>query len=208
MLRPLLAAALLLTPAATLAQGKRTPGFVRVKISTTMGNIVVALDTKHAPKTAANFLAYADDERLDGTRFFRAARAGGVGPTGFIEGGVGTDYRRVLPPIPLERTDKTGIHHLDGTISMAREVNINSAMGNFSIMVGPAPSLDAHGSEPGYAAFGHVVSGMAVVKRILAAPTGDNGPNKGEMLVHPVRILTVRRLDGVAHPSNARKIWK
>lgn len=206
MLRPLIAAALLLAPATALA--KAAPGFVRVKISTTMGDIVVALDARHAPKTTANFLAYADDERLDGTRFFRASHARGNDSIGFIEGGVGTDYRRVLPPVPLERTDRTGIHHVDGTISMAREVNINSAMGNFSIMVGPAPNLDAHGSEPGYAAFGHVVSGMAVVKRILAAPVGDNGPNKGEMLVHPVRILTVRRLDGVAHPSNKPKIWK
>ena len=114
----------------------------------------------------------------------------------------------MLGPLRLEGTDVTGLHHLDGTISMAHGGNVDGATGNFSIMVGANPNLDARPGNRGYAAFGQVVAGMDVVKRILAMPTGGGtGPMRGQMLVKPVAIVRAVRLDGVAKPSGRPKPW-
>lgn len=194
--------------AAPARQGGAIPGMVRVRLVTSAGSIVVALDAKRAPKTTANFLAYVDDGRFEGTLFYRSARRKGDPKLGFIQGGIGTDARRMLEPLPLEQTDQTGIKHLDGAISMAHGPNADAANGNFSIMVGANPSLDAHGSSRGFAAFGRVVSGMDTVKRILAMPTGGGREAmRGQMILQPVRILRVERLDGVARPTGRVKPW-
>ena len=131
----------------------------------------MAIDVRHAPKTGANFLAYVDDGRLDGTRFYRAARRKGAPNLGFVQGGIDTDARRRLEPVPLEPTSKTGLHHVDGAISMARYDSPNSGTANFSLMVGARLNMDARPGSPGYAVFGRIVGGMDVVKRILAMPT-------------------------------------
>jgi len=200
-------AALLALPLPTVAQ-KPPPGTVRVRIVTSAGAITLAVDVRHAPKTAANFLAYVDDGRFDGTQFYRAARTKADPHRGFIQGGVGTDYRRILPSPPLEPTSKTGLHHVDGTVSMARGAAEDSATGNFSLMVGENPGLDARGGDKGYAAFGRVVAGMDVVKRILAMRTsGGRGAMKGQMLDKPVDLIRAERLDGTAHPTSAVKPW-
>lgn len=185
------------------------PATVRVRLETSAGAITVALDTRRAPKTSANFLAYVDDGRLDGTTFYRAARSKTDPKRGFIQGGIDTDARRmIVPPVELEPTDKTGIRHLDGTISMARKVDPNSANGNFSLTVGPAPLLDANGAYRGYAAFGRVVAGMDVIKRILAMPAGGGqGPMRGQILFKPVTIVRAVRLDGTAKPTSPIKPW-
>ncbi|MBO9623286.1 MAG: peptidylprolyl isomerase [Sphingomonas sp.] len=189
-------------------QSRPIPGMVRVRIVTSQGNIVLALDAKRAPKTTANFLAYVDDGRLDGTEFYRASRRKADPRFGFIQGGIGTDARRILPSPPLEQTNVTGIRHLDGVVSMAHGSNPDSATGNFSIMVGDNPSLDARGPNRGYAAFGRVVSGMDVVRRILAKPTGGGrGPMRGQMILPPVRILRAERLDGTPRPTGGPKPW-
>ena len=190
------------------AAAKMASGVVRVRIVTSEGAIVLALDARHAPLTTANFLAYVDDGRLDGTNFYRASRTKGAPKLGFIQGGVGTDVRRFLPPVPLEPTSKTGIHHVEGTISMAHGPNPNSATCNFTISTAAEPSLDAKGKYPGYAAFGHVVSGMDVVRRILALPSGGGtGAMRGQILVRPVKIISAQRLDGVAKPTSRIKPW-
>ena len=91
---------------------------------------------------------------------------------------------------------------------MARRADPASAGGNFFITVGPGPSFDAHGSEKGYAAFGHVVGGMPLVRRILALPTsGGSGPMHGQMLAQTIRIRTARRLDGTPHPTGRPRTW-
>jgi len=207
----LLALLAFILPAQARAQdaNRPSPGFVRVRLVTSAGAIVLALDARRAPKTTANFLAYVDDGRFDGIDFYRAARKKVAPRFGFIQGGIRTDARRILPgSVPLERTDRTGLRHLDGTISMARGANPDSAAGNFSIMVGPMPSLDAEGQYPGYAAFGRVVAGMDVVKRILALPTGGgSGPMKGQMILKPVTILRTERLDGTPKPTGGVKPW-
>ena len=196
-----------LLPLLLLAAAPASPGTVRVRLQTAAGPITLALDGRHAPKTTANFLLYVDDGRLEGTTVFRAARAKGR-PGGFIEGGIGTDPRRVLPPVPLEPTSRTGLRHVDGAVSMARFDPPNSATGNFSIMVGANPGMDAHGGAPGYAVFGRVIAGMDVVKRILAMPaSGGTGAMKGQALDRPVRILKAERLDGVPHPTGRPKPW-
>jgi len=195
-------------PAAPAPAAKAAPGLVRVRIVTSEGSIVVALDARHAPLTTANFLAYVDDGRLDGTNFYRAARTKGAPKLGFIQGGVGTDVRRFLPPVPLEPTSKTGIRHGEATISMAHGPNPNSGTCNFTISTAADPGLDAKGKNPGYAAFGHVVSGIDVVRRILASPSGGGvGAMRGQMLVHPVTLISAQRLDGVAKPTGRIKPW-
>lgn len=185
------------------------PAIVRVRLVTAAGPVVLALDAAHAPATVANFLAYVDDGRLDGTSFYRATRRKTAPNTGFVQGGIGTDSHRMLGLVPFEPTDKTGIKHLDGTLSMARYDRTDSATGNFSIMVGANPSLDARPGFVGYAAFGHVIAGMDVVKRMLALPTlpGGDGAFKGQMLAQRVAILRAERLDGVAKPTGGMKVW-
>lgn len=190
-----------------LAAAPAPPGTVRVRLDTAAGPIVLALDGARAPLTTANFLRYIDDGRFEGTRFFRAARARGrIG--GFVEGGIGSDPRRLLPPVPLEPTSRTGLRHTDGAVSMARFDRPDSATGNFSLMVGANPGLDARPGHPGYAVFGRVVGGMDVVKRILAQPAaGGTGAAKGQMLVRPIAIVRAVRLDGVARPTGRPKPW-
>lgn len=191
------------------AAAPREPAVVRVRFVTAAGPIVVALDARHAPGTVANFLAYVDDGRFEGTSFYRATRRKTAPNTGFVQGGIGTDSHRMLDRLPLEPTNVTGIKHLDATVSMARYDRTDSGTGNFSIMLGPNPSLDARPGWPGYAAFAHVIAGMDVVKRMLAVPTrpGGDGAFKGQMMARPIPILRAIRLDGVAKPSGRLKVW-
>lgn len=192
----------------TAAAGPQQPATVRVRLVTSAGNIVLALDARRAPKTVANFMAYVDDGRLDGTQFYRSARRKGNPGQGFVQGGIGTDARRMLPSPPLESTLQTGIRHLDATISMAHGPNPDGANCNFSIMVGPNPGLDAKPGYRGFAAFGKVVTGMDVVKRMLAMPTGGGrDAMKDQMILKPVQILRAERLDGVARPTGYVKPW-
>jgi peptidyl-prolyl cis-trans isomerase A (cyclophilin A) len=193
-----------------LAQPANRPisGQTRVAIETSVGTIIVATDDRRAPLTSRNFLTYVDDGRFDGVTFYRAARRKSDARSGLIQGGIDTDARRSLPPVKHEPTSQTGIKHLDATISMARPNRTNSAMGNFFITVGATPTMDARGDYIGYAAFGHVVGGMDVVKRILAVPTCcGSGPMRGQMIVKPVTIIRMKRLDGKAHPTRGVKPW-
>jgi len=200
-----LPAVLLGLAAPAIAPARTAPGIVHVRLDTSAGPITLALDARHAPKTVTNFLQYVDDGRFDGIQFYRAARRKDAPTQGFIQGGIRTDARRILPPFPLETTAQTGIRHVDGTISMARRGDPSSAGGNFFITVGPMPSMDAHGSSVGYAAFGHVVGGMATVRRILARPTG--GRMGGQIFLKPVAITRAVRLDGKAKPTGYVKPW-
>lgn len=206
-MRTLLPALALLATSAQTAP-KPAPGLIRVRLDTSAGPITVAVDQKHAPVTAGNFLAYVDDGRFDGTQFFRAARAKTQPGKGFIEGGINGDVRRTLEPIRLEPTSRTGVRHVDGAISMARTGDPDSAQGDFSLYVGAAPAMDARPGNPGYAAFGRVVAGMDTVKRILAMPSGGGeGMTKGQMLLRPVTIMRAVRLDGPPHPTGGAKPW-
>ena len=189
--------AALLLPAAAAAQAT-----TNVVIATELGNIVVALETERAPITAANFLRYADEKRFDGIVFYRAMKLDwGEQPNGLVQAGAQFDPKRILPPIAHEPTNVTGVKHVEGAISMARN-EPGTANGDWSIMLAPQPGLDADpaSEDPelraGYAAFGRVIEGMDVVRAIFEAPLDpDEGEGwlKGEMIAEPVTILSVRR---------------
>ncbi len=191
--------ALLLAPAAANAQALNN-----IVLHTELGDIVIALETERAPVTAANFLRYVDEKRLDGTVFYRAMRLDwGEQPNGLIQAGVQNEPRRLLPPIAHEPTDLTGVKHTVGAISMAR-LEPGTAAGDFSIMLAPQPGLDADptSEDPdvraGYAAFGHVIEGMDVARAIFDSPVDpDKGDGwmKGQMLAKPVKILSAERAD-------------
>ncbi|WP_331012339.1 peptidylprolyl isomerase [Sphingomonas sp.] len=182
-------------PAASPAAPR--PATIRVALVTSFGPITLELEKDRAPITTANFLHYVDTKRLDGMTFYRAMHYGADG--GLVQGGV-RDPRLIDPPIAHEPTSLTGIRHEDATISMARGVP-GSAQADFFITVGAIPALDADPALPGdnlgFAAFGHVVDGMDVVRRILAQPisaTLGEGAMKGQMIAAPVRIVSARRI--------------
>ncbi len=167
-----------------------------VTMTTSAGPIVIEVETERAPITAANFLRYVSQKRLDGTVFYRALNlAPGIG---LIQGGVRGDPKRSLKAIAHEPTSVTGLAHDNGAVSMARAAP-GTATGDFFVIVGGITSLDAQPSgDPGFAVFGHVVEGMDTVVKVLAAPvspTAGAGAMKGQMIVEPVRILSARRTD-------------
>lgn len=172
------------------------PADVRVLMQTEQGPVVLAVHSGKAPVTAANFLKYVDQKRLDGTAFYRGV---GAADYGFVQGGAQNDPKRILPPIAHEPTSQTGLVHDDGALSMAR-YGPGSATGDFFVVLGRMPSMDANpdatGDNQGFAVFAHVVEGLDVIKAILAAPkspTKGEGVMKGQMLETPVRIISVRR---------------
>jgi peptidyl-prolyl cis-trans isomerase A (cyclophilin A) len=181
---------------ATTAAPEPLPDTVRVRLETEEGMIVVALDAKRAPITTTNFVRYVDAGRFDGTTFYRATPTEGAPKEGFIQGGIRRNYRLMFEPIEHEPTSKTGIRHIEGTISMAR--GETGAMGDFFITASTQPSMDASGDKPGYAAFGRVVEGMDTVRGILAKPTvkdAGRGAMRGQMLADPVEIVSARRVE-------------
>jgi peptidyl-prolyl cis-trans isomerase A (cyclophilin A) len=180
------------------ANAPASQSVVNVRIETTEGPILVALEQGRAPITTANFLRYVDEKRFDGISFYRAVN---VAPGfGLIQGGIRSDARKLLPPIKHEPTTVTGLSHIDGAISMARNAP-GTADASFFITVGAIPSMDADPKQPGdnlgFAVFGHVTEGMDIVRHILqepTSPTEGEGVMKGQILVQPVRIISVRRL--------------
>ena len=119
---------------------------------------------------------------------------------GLLQGGV-RNPANLLPPVAHEPTSKTGLRHVAGTVSMARFAP-GTARADFLILLSDMHSLDAdagnEGKDPGagFAAFGHVASGMEVVKAIWNQPrsaTKGDGVMKGEILENDVRIVTARR---------------
>ena len=187
-----MAAFVLLAQAAP--QPAALPNLATVVIETSQGAIEVEVDQANAPVTAANFLKYVDAGHYDGGRFHRTVRLDNQ-PDKNVKIEVvqaGVDPRRekdAWPAIQLERTDKTGIKHKDGTLSMARD-GADTATSDFFICVGDQPALDFGGARnpdgQGFAAFGRVVRGMDVVRRIQAAPAD------GQALTPPVVIRSVR----------------
>lgn len=173
------------------------PATVKVKLTTEAGDIVLELEKERAPITTANFLRYLDAKRLDGIFFYRSMDLSWGG--GLIQAGV-RDGAKLYPPIAHEPTTQTGLSHTEGTISMAR-LAPGSARGDFTIMIGDMKGLDADpkasGDNLGFAAFGRVVEGMDIVKKIQKSPrsaTLGEGVMKGEMLEPKIKILTARRL--------------
>jgi peptidyl-prolyl cis-trans isomerase A (cyclophilin A) len=177
----------------------------RVVITTTEGVITVELAADKAPITTANFLKYVDRKLYDGATFYRASKPKGqvTNDYGSIQGGLRDDVKKKLPPIAHESTLKTGLKHGDGTISMGRYAP-GTAQADWVICVGDMSYLDATATDPGFAAFGQVTDGMPVVRQILGEPTDPNagvGAMKGEILVKPVKIVSIRRAPPTPAPT-------
>ena len=193
-------AALTLTLTAGGAAQAPNAGEVLVRIETTLGGIDIAVDTKRAPLTAANFLKYVDGGFYDGGRFHRATRPDNYTPTPpdrpameIIQAGINPEKRRdAFPAIPLERTSVTGLKHVVGTVSMARAPQADSARSDFFICLDDQPSLDFGGKRfddgQGGGAFGRVVKGMDVVRKIQQQPV------EKQALTPPVTITRMSRI--------------
>ncbi|MBR0551972.1 peptidylprolyl isomerase [Stakelama marina] len=207
----LLLAGLIALPA--LAQDKPAPdadGQVFVKLDTSAGPMTLAIETEKAPITAKNFLHYVDTKRLDGREFYRIVKVDKE--FGFVQFGMDGNPKLSFPPIKHEPTTETGLHHTDGTISIAR-LKPGSARGEFTIVVGDnRASFDADPSKPGdnlgYAAFGHIVSGRDTLIKILDTPVDpdnakENGAFKGQMPDDPVTIISARRVPAPAQVEGA-----
>ena len=190
------------TPAAPPALPPPAAGMVRVALNTGQGTIVLDLNQEKAPITAGNFLRYIDQKRYDGSTFYRASRPPNATTAdyGVIQGGLENNPAKILKAIAHEPTTKTGLKHVDGTISMGRNAP-GTATSDFFICIGDSAYLDANPDAPGdnlgFAAFGQVVQGMDVVKKILVLPTSPTkgvGVMKGQMLEPRVSIKTARRV--------------
>src|SRR3954471_16437549 len=170
---------------------------VRVLVQTELGDIVLDVDGRAAPRTAANFLRYLDAGHFDGGVFHRTVKMDNQPDSPVkievIQAGVNPDRARDgFPAIALERTSATGLHHVDGTISMARG-QPDSATSGWFICINDQPSLDFGGARnpdgKGFAAFGRVVQGMDVVRKIQAAANTD-----AQRLTPPIKIFKASRV--------------
>jgi peptidyl-prolyl cis-trans isomerase A (cyclophilin A) len=200
---------LVLTAAAPPPKTAPLPDTLRLAMVTELGTITLELDAKHAPITTRNFVHYADQHRFDGITFYRVMRlAWGEQPNGLIQAGTRGDPKRTMPGIAHEPTNVTGILHKAGAISMARFAP-GTAAGDFSILLSDMPGLDAdpnattEDGKAGFAAFGHVVEGMDVVRKIYDVPLSPilgAGIMKGQMIEKPVKVISVRRVPSPPTP--------
>ena len=165
-------------------------------IQTDKGDIEVELDAAKAPNTVANFLKYVDGKFYDGGRFHRTVtpdnQPNNKVKIEVIQAGINPDKTKdEFKPIKLERTKDTKLSHKDGTISMARD-GPDTATSDFFICIGDQPELDFGGKRnpdgQGFAAFGKVVKGMDVVKKIQKSPA------EGQTLKPPVKIKKIARV--------------
>jgi peptidyl-prolyl cis-trans isomerase A (cyclophilin A) len=177
---------------------------VRVLVQTELGDIVVEVDVQRAPVTAANFLRYVDAGHYNGGTWHRTVMMDNQPESTVkievIQAGVNPDMAKSgFPPIALERTNVTGLSHKDGVISMARGTP-DSATSGWFICINDQPSLDFGGARnpdgQGFAAFGRVVKGMDVVRKIQRAPSSTTRTTNTEAqrLTPPIKILKAVRL--------------
>jgi len=162
----------------------------KVTLETPFGKIVCEIDTVHAPVTALNFLRHIELKTYNDAVFYRVVRLDNQPNSKIkievIQGGLYADEKiDRQPPIPHETTKATGLKHLDGTVSMARN-QPGTASTEFFICVGDQPELDFGGNRnpdgQGFAAFGKVIEGMDVVRKIQQLN------DTSQYLVEPVKI--------------------
>jgi peptidyl-prolyl cis-trans isomerase A (cyclophilin A) len=173
----------------------------RIRFETTLGAFIIALEPYVAPITVTNFLQYVDGEFYGNGRVHRATRSDNYVVSlpnrpllEVVQAGIDPAKKpKAFPPIPLERTSVTGLKHVVGTVSMARGTGADTATSDFFILLNDQPSLDFGGKrfddQQGAAAFGRVVSGMDVVRKIQQQPT------EGQALMPPITILSAKRVN-------------
>lgn len=175
------------------------PALPKVLIRTPHGDMVVVVDVENAPVSAGNFLAYVDGGLLDGTTIHRIVANHNQPDTvpakiEVIQFGhlmQNDAYPTPRPYIAHEPTSKTGLHHRDGTLSMARMAT-GTASSGFFICVGDQPELDEGGKRhpdgQGFAAFGQLVEGLDVLRALHAKAEAT------DTLTHPIPLLELRRV--------------
>jgi peptidyl-prolyl cis-trans isomerase A (cyclophilin A) len=191
----LLRAAILIAILGGALNAAQKPGMVTVAIKTDVGEFMVEVDTVHAPITAGNFLKYVAARYYDDGNFHRTVKPDNQPDKKVkievIQASAQKGHQNDFGKIPLERTNKTGLKHLDGTISMARD-EADTATSDFFICIGDQPELDFGGRRnpdgQGFAAFGKVTYGMDVVRKIQQSKAD------GQKLTPPVKILSVVRV--------------
>jgi peptidyl-prolyl cis-trans isomerase A (cyclophilin A) len=195
---PRLLLALLVGITATATRGMDEPDAkpVRILIQTEKGDIEIELDAAKAPNTVANFLKYVDAGFYDGGQFHRTVTSRNQPKNKVkievVQAGINPEKMKdEFKPIKLERTKNTKLAHKDGTISMARD-EPDTATSDFFICIGDQPELDFGGKRNpdghGFAAFGKVVKGMDVVKKIQQSPAEE------QSLKPPVKITRIVRI--------------
>ena len=165
--------------------------FPTVHLETTMGDIVVELDRRRAPVTSNNFLRYVLAGQYDNTIFHRVIADLVVQGGGYTES---IEERELFPPIINESGN--GLENLPMTVAMARYDDPHSATSQFYFNLAANSSLDPNSRSWGYAVFGIVVSGQAVVNQIGAVPTGYHELLDAEDVpVTPVRLIKATVLE-------------
>lgn len=184
-----------------VACADHSPQTIHLTMQTSLGEIELELYPDKAPLSVANFVNLADGGHLDGGSFYRTVSPdndNGTPVIAVIQGGIG-DAPSPFAPIAHETTLKTGLPHLDGSLSMARS-EVGTASTEFFICIGAQPALDFAGTRntdgEGFAVFGQVVSGMDVVRAIHQAPA--DAPTEFEyfqnqLINEPVEIISLRR---------------
>ena len=164
----------------------------RVRLATTLGDLVLALDGEKAPATVANFLRYVEEGFYDGTLFHR------VIPGFMIQGGgLESGMRRKETRAPVRNEADNGLRNVAGAIAMARTHDPHSATAQFFINTVDNAFLDFRSKTPegwGYCVFGRVVEGMEVVARIESVPTGARSGHR-DVPVQEVRIERARQVE-------------
>ena len=156
----------------------------KVRLATSMGDIVLELDAEKAPKTVDNFLRYVKAGHYDGVIFHRVIE------TFMIQtGGYKADLseKPTRPPIPLE--SRNGLSNARGSVAMARTGVPDSATSQFFINVVDNTRLDAAEGRDGYAVFGKVIEGIEVVDQIKAVPIRASGVHQNL----PVTSVTIKK---------------
>jgi len=148
----------------------------KVKLSTSLGDIVIQLEDEKAPVSAANFLAYVKQGFYAGTIFHRVI-------PGFMAqgGGFDTSFNQKATNAPIKNEADNGLKNKRGTLAMARTNDPNSATAQFFINYKDNSFLDHTSPTPsgwGYAVFGEVVEGMDVVDSMAKQATGNRGPHQ------------------------------
>ena len=171
-------------------------GNPRVLIQTELGDITVEIYENEAPVTAPNFLRHVEEDRFECATFYRTVTMANQPDNDIkievIQGGLKEDEAGLgLPLIEHETTARTGLRHLDGTISMAR-AEPGTASSEFFVCIGDQPELDFGGRRnpdgQGFAVFGRVLEGMDVVRAIQGRPA------EGQWLEPAVKIIEVKLL--------------
>jgi peptidyl-prolyl cis-trans isomerase A (cyclophilin A) len=169
-----------------------------VVLHTQLGEIEMELDAVHAPSTTANFLRYVKGGFYTGGVFHRTVTMQNQPDSPVkievVQAGINPEKKKEgFPAIALERTSLSGVKHIDGAVSMARG-GPDSATSDFFICIGDQPELDFGGKRnadgQGFAAFGRVVRGMDVVRKIQGSPA------EGQKLAPGVGILGAEVVGG------------